>query len=223
MRSSKLFTVFLLSVFTVIIIIVFVFWGIGPGTNPTQQILVEVEGQRIYLQQFWNTYDRIADSYRQTVKDEKAFKRLKLKEKVFHDLINERAALVIAQEEGITVSDDAVIEAIKSKSMFHKDGHFDKKTYERLLKANRLTPKDYEATIRQTLVLEKFKHLVGETVHLSENELKTLESMKEQKEQMKEFMLLNKRDNALDVYLENIRPTLDIKINSTLFENNIKK
>ena len=221
MRSSKFFTVFLLSVFTVVIIIVFVFWGIGPGTNPTQQVLVEVEGQKIYLQEFWNTYNRIADSYRQTVRDDEALKKLHLKEKAFNDLVNERAALVIAQQEGITASNDEVIEAIQKEPMFQKDGRFDKTTYERLLKANRLTPKDYEATIRQGLVLEKLKHLIGETVQLSENELKSLESMKEQKEQIKKIILSNKRENALDIYLESIRPTLDIKINSPLYEQNV--
>lgn len=221
MRSSKFFTVFLLSVFTVIIIVVFVFWGIGPTTNPTQQVLVEVEGQKIYLQEFWNTYDNVADRYRQSIKDEEELKKLKLKEKVFNDLVNERVALVIAQREDITVSDDEVVENIKSEPMFQKNGHFDKTTYESLLKANRMTPKDYEAMIRQGLVLEKFKRLVGETVQLSESELKSLESMKEQKEQMKEFILSNKRDRAFDIYLEDIRPTLDIKINSTLYEENV--
>ena len=221
MRSSKFFTVFLLSVFTVVIIIVFVFWGIGPGTNPTQQVLVEVEGQKIYLQEFWNTYNRIADSYRQTVRDDEALKKLHLKEKAFNDLVNERAALVIAQQEGITASNDEVIEAVQKEPMFQKDGRFDKTIYERLLKANHMTPKDYEDIIRQGLVLEKLKRLVSETVQLSENELKSLESMKEQKEQMKEIILSNKRENALDIYLENIRPTLDIKINTPLYEQNV--
>ena len=221
MRSSKFFTVFLLSVFTVVIIIVFVFWGIGPGTNPTQQVLVEVEGQKIYLQEFWNTYNRIADSYRQTVRDDEALKKLHLKEKAFNDLVNERAALLIAQQEGITASNDEVIEAVQKEPMFQKDGRFDKTIYERLLKANHMTPKDYEDIIRQGLVLEKLKRLVSETVQLSENELKSLESMKEQKEQMKEIILSNKRENALDIYLENIRPTLDIKINTPLYEQNV--
>ena len=182
---------------------------------------MEVEGQKIYLQEFWNTYNRIADSYRQTVKDEEALKKLNLKEKAFNDLVNERAALVIAQQEGITASNDEVIEAVQKEPMFQKDGRFDKTIYERLLKANRMTPKDYEDIIRQGLVLEKLKRLVSETVQLSENELKSLESMKEQKEQMKEIILSNKRENALDIYLENIRPTLDIKINTPLYEQNV--
>jgi|GEM_PF-228016 len=221
MRSSKFFTVFLLSIFTVIIIVVFVFWGIGPGTNPTQQVLAEVEGQKIYLQEFWNTYDRISDSYRQTVKDEAALKNLKLKERVLNDLINERAALVIAAREGITVSDSEVVEAINSEPLFQKDGRFDSTTYKRILKASRLTPKEYESMRRQELTLEKLKHLVGETAELSENELKSLEAIKEQKEQMKEFILANKRENALDIYLEDIKPTLEIKINEPLYQENV--
>ena len=182
---------------------------------------MEVEGQKIYLQEFWNTYNRIADSYRQTVRDDEALKKLHLKEKAFNDLVNERAALVIAQQEGITASNDEVIEAVQKEPMFQKDGRFDKTIYERLLKANHMTPKDYEDIIRQGLVLEKLKRLVSETVQLSENELKSLESMKEQKEQMKEIILSNKRENALDIYLENIRPTLDIKINTPLYEQNV--
>ena len=220
-RSSKFFTVFLLSVFTVIIIVVFVFWGIGPGTNPTQQVLAEVEGQKIYLQEFWNAHDRISESYRQTVKDEEVLKKLKLKERVLNDLINERAALVIASSEGITVSNSEVVDAIRNEPVFQKDGHFDSTTYERILKASRFSPKEYETMRTQELTLAKVKRLVGESAELSENEIKSLESMKEQKDQMKEFMLANKQENVLDIYLEDIKPTLDIKINEQLYNEHV--
>ena len=220
-RSSKFFTVFLLSVFTVIIIVVFVFWGIGPGTNPTQQVLAEVEGQKIYLQEFWNAHDRISESYRQTVKDEEVLKKLKLKERVLNDLINERAALVIASSEGITVSNSEVVDAIRNEPVFQKDGRFDSATYERILKASRFSPKEYETMRTQELTLAKVKRLVGESAELSENEIKSLESMKEQKDQMKEFMLANKQENVLDIYLEDIKPTLDIKINEQLYNEHV--
>jgi peptidyl-prolyl cis-trans isomerase D len=151
------------------------------------------------------------------VKDEEALKKLKLKERVLNDLINERAALVIASSEGITVSDSEVVDAIRNEPVFQKDGRFDSATYERILKASRLSPKEYETMRTQELTLAKVKRLVGESAELSENEIKSLESMKEQKDQMKEFMLANKQENVLDIYLEDIRPTLDIKINEQLY------
>ncbi|MBI5050491.1 MAG: SurA N-terminal domain-containing protein [Nitrospirae bacterium] len=163
MRSHKFFTVFLLSAVTIMIIITFVFWGIGPKENPSNKIVAQVKNKKIAQQEYWRVHDNVERYYREIFKNEGDIKRLNLKEKVINDLIDREVLIIAAEDIGIRVTDKELQEAIVSNPLFHRNGVFGRDVYLRALKLYRVTPKEYESALKNEMVLNKMHRLIGES------------------------------------------------------------
>ncbi|MBI4653946.1 MAG: SurA N-terminal domain-containing protein [Nitrospirae bacterium] len=163
MRSHKFFTVFLLSAVTIMIIITFVFWGIGPKENPSAIVVAQVKNKKIAQQEYWRVHDNAERYYREIFKNEEDIKRLNLKEKVINDLIDREVLMIAAEDIGIRVTDKELQEAIVSNPLFHRNGVFSRDVYLRALKLNRVIPKEYESALKNEMVLNKMHRLIGES------------------------------------------------------------
>ena len=127
-----------------IVILSFIFWGIGPkDISNGVEIVAEVGKHKITAEEYWKRYDGVYRFYRELYKekfDEEMEKNLKLKEKVLDQMVNERVLLIAAQEEGIQASDEELQDAIAHDPAFMKNGVFDKVVYLNRLKLSRMTP-----------------------------------------------------------------------------------
>lgn len=201
-----------------IVIISFVFWGIGPVDETGEgSIVAKVGKHKITTENYWRTYDNVSRLYRQIYKDkfdEEMEKRLK--EEVLNSMIDEKVLLIAAEDVGITVSDEELYESITREPAFMKNGIFNKEVYLNRLRLNRITPAAYEDLKRQELKLNKMRRLIELSVDIADVTLKQASADKQLAEIFKEVMLRERKDKAVKSYIEGLKRQIRIKINTNL-------
>ncbi|MBI5196620.1 MAG: SurA N-terminal domain-containing protein [Nitrospirae bacterium] len=216
MRSHKFFSVFLLSVITGVIIVTFVFWGIGTQNQQVNSVLAEVEKEKITQEEYWRVFDNAERYYREQNKTEEEMKKLNLKDKVLNDLIDSKVLMIAANNMKIKVTEDELQQEIMNNPSFQKNGVFDKNVYLRTLELNRTTPAAYESSMMKELTLKKMQMLIGETAELSQDEIKVLEALQGEKTQLANAFLSIKRELLTKAYVEGLKRQMNIKINKDM-------
>ncbi len=217
MRSHKFFSVFLLAAITIMIIISFVFWGIGPKDNPDVAYAARVEDIRITLNDYWRAYDNEYKRLSEQYPDKEEIEKLNVPTRVINSLINRNVLLIAAQKAGIKVTEKEIQEAIINTPYFQRDGAFDQNVYKRALKLSRITPQEFENSLRNDLIITKMSQLISETAELSSEELKILDSIKGgNKEQLMDMFLSTKSNQSINAYIESIKRQLTITINKDI-------
>lgn len=194
-----------------IVILSFIFWGVGTIDQPTKVVVAEVEKERISLEEYWMAYDRLRDFYRETMKEgftEEMEKKLNLKQRVLDILIDERVLLIAAKRAGITVSEKELEEAITNDPAFIRNGKFNREIYLRTLQLKRMTPQLYESMRKRELLLLKMRRLIGESVDIPQTDVK--------EETLKQAMLIEMREGAIKSYIEGLKRGMKIKVNQQL-------
>lgn len=144
-----------------LVIITFVFWGIGTVDKPKVDYVAEVDGQKILADKFWRNYEEMRRFYREVFKDKAEEIEKGLKEKVLEDMINEEVLLWIARKYEIQATDKEVQNAIINDPRFMRNGVFQKDIYFQVLKLNRLKPEQYEAYIKREITIGKTLQLIA--------------------------------------------------------------
>lgn len=200
-----------------IVILSFIFWGVGSvDKSDRSNVVAEVGKYKITGEEYWRTYDRMFNFYRDMYKekfDEEMQKKLNLKEGVLNSLVDNRVLLIAAKEGGIAVSDDELNEAIKNEPAFMKDGAFDSTVYQNRLRLMRLTPEAFEAAKRQELILTKMRRLIELSTAIPSDELVKISGPDEQTTKaLQDAMLQNARATALRSYVEGVKKGMKIKL-----------
>lgn len=166
---------FLLTVFITLISIVFIFWGFyGDFGNPLSRTdLASVNGKKITLQEFQNSYQNTIRMYQNILKDQftpEMEKQFNLKQVALNELIDQQLVLSGAEKLGLQATDAEVRDQIIKLPYFQKEGKFDKGLYLSLLKANRIVPSQFEDNIRTDLLQRKVITLVRSQIRVSPEE-----------------------------------------------------
>lgn len=202
-----------------IVILSFIFWGVGTVDKSTGLPVAEIGREKITLEEYWRTYDRMRDFYRETYKekfDEEMEKKLKLKEKVLDSLIDERVLLLAAKNTGIKVKDAELQEAIMNDPAFTRGGVFNRDIYLRTLQLNRITPEFFESMKRQELTLLKMRRLIEESVDVTDADMKQVSGDEQTVKALSQVILLDKREKAVKSYVEGLKQNMKIKVNTQL-------
>ncbi len=132
------------------------------GLNSTD-VVAEVEGRRITAGEFRRSYYEQVQAYRtaygDTLNDE-MLRQLGLDQRLLQQMIDEEAALAEAARLGVSVSDAELRERILTMPAFQENGRFiGDERYRQLLQLQRppLTPAEFEARLRRSLVVEKLR------------------------------------------------------------------
>lgn len=168
-------SIYVLLIFGVIIV-VFIFWGVGPGGDKVQKDYVaSVNGEGITVRDFQNVYRNQLEYYRNNLGEgftEETAEKLDLKHRAVDILVNRLLAIQAAEKEGIEVFADEVQQAIASMPAFAEDGKFSFEQYDRVLKANRIMPQDFEESVKYDILTSKMREHVTSGVTVNEEELK---------------------------------------------------
>ena len=202
-----------------IVILSFVFWGVGTSDKSTSVSIAEIGKEKITVEEYWRAYDRMRDMYREIFKgqfNEDMEKKLKLKDSVLNGLIDERVLLNSAKTLGITVTDKELQDVITSDQRFMRDGAFKKEVYFKTLDLSRLTPEMYENSLRQQLELQKLRRLIGSAVDVTPADLKVAEGDESKIEEMKKAAISNLRETATKSYIEGVKQKMKLKVNMDL-------
>jgi len=167
-------TSFIIKALFAIIIIVFIFWGVG-SFREKDKVVAEVGPHKIYYTEYIETYKRFLNMYKMIYKDnldENLLNSLKIKEKVMDDLIDRYIILIIGKKMGIHVSEREMNEHITSMNAFKRNGKFDRKLYEEVLKRHNLDPKKFKEGERTSIITTKLINiLIDNAVFLTEEDL----------------------------------------------------
>lgn len=194
-----------------IVILSFIFWGVGTIDKSINVAVVEIDKEKVSLEEYWRAYDRVREFYRETLKEgftEEVEKNLNLKQKVLDILIDERVLLIAAKKAGLTVSEKELEEAIINDPAFMRDGRFNRDVYIRTLELNRLTPQIYESMRKKELLLTKMRRVITESVDIPQVDLKD--------DALRQAMLSSMREGAVKSYVEGLKKGLKIKVNQQL-------
>jgi hypothetical protein len=205
-----------------IIIITFVFWGVGTvDKTGNVEVIAEVGEHKITVEEYWKAYDRTFRFYKEVYKDAFNEKMQKdLKEKIIDSLMDEKVLLIASKEAGISVSDEELQDSIAGERAFLKNGVFDKEVYINRLRLNRITPEVFENMKRQELIYEKMRRLVELSVDATAMDIQLPQpSGNEQAADMiRQAMMGDKKGKAVKSFIEGYKKSLKIKINKKLIE-----
>lgn len=157
-----------------IIIIVFVFYFGSMGSKNQADVLVTIDGKNISRAEFQKEYEDVVEMYRQRLGGkltEDMIKGLKIKEQILERMISEGIRLKKAQELHVRVSDEELKGIIASMPAFHRNGVFDEKTYQQLLRQNHLTPDEFENMQRKAVLSAKLDDLLQDGITVSDAEI----------------------------------------------------
>ena len=145
-----------------IIIVVFVFWGIGSYTGP-KGIVASVNGKNITEAEFMRARQNMEENVRRNVPDitPEMWASLNLDQQVLQGLMQEKLIEHEAERAGLTVSLYELRALLEQLPYFQTDGKFDAELYKRLLAQNHMTPQQFEAEQARGMLPAKLQRLVG--------------------------------------------------------------
>lgn len=156
---------------------IFLVWGMGGADKGSKEIIAYVYEKPIYFEEFNQTLQNLINFYRRIYRDkfnEDMIKEHGLKRRALDDLIQKRILLHEAADLGLDVTKGELVSRIKSTGTFQENGVFDPFRYKQILKANHLTPSQYEAGLRQAILSEKVEMMIRDRAKVSEKEIHDL-------------------------------------------------
>ncbi len=129
-----------------IIILPFVFWGMGDvfrGGN--QNVIASIDSEKVSTQEFVEYLRRLNLNEEQI----KNLPNTDLIEKILSEYIGKRVMALEIEKLKITVNDDALRNIIKSDKLFFKDNKFSRTEYEKFLIKSGITAPQFEANIAE--------------------------------------------------------------------------
>ncbi len=159
-----------------IIVVVFILWGVGGMLSRRQQpgdMVAEVNEHAITSDEVDRAYQNLLDAYRNMFAKNASpelLKALHLRERALDELIRVNLMQQEAERLGLGVTDDEVRRSIEEQEAFQRAGQFDRTRYMELLRGNRLTPTEYEATQREQILVDKLQNALLAGVYVSDAE-----------------------------------------------------
>ena len=216
---GKLSKSFFLKLLVGIIILPFVFWGMGDvfrGGN--QNVVATVGSNKISTQEFVNYINRL------NLNDEqiKSLSKTDLVEQILSDYIGKKVMSLEIEKLGIVVNDNALRDIIKNDKSFFKGEKFSRTEYEKFLIKSGITAPQFEANIVEQEKRRQFlsslaggiviPEILVEKEFMKENQTKTIQYIdlekyhsknKPSQESIKELYERNK--NVFFIELKSIR------------------
>ncbi len=162
-----------------IIILVFVFWGVGGFRAGRKAILAKVNGEEITSQEFLKIYQREYDRIlrRRPSLTAEDIRKMGLKQIIFNQLVNEKLLLQEANKLGIIITPQQLRQQITSMAIFqNKNKTFDPSRYRAVLSSNDMTPIEFETLVEKDMRIQQLKKDVTQAISTLDEEAKDLYS-----------------------------------------------
>ncbi|HEX9758614.1 MAG TPA: SurA N-terminal domain-containing protein [Nitrospiria bacterium] len=186
-------------------------------TAPTSNVIAEVNGDKISMDEFRLSEKNARDYYRNLFQDnysEDLMRQFNLKKRVLDELIEKRLWLDFARQMDLDVSNEEVRENIVHLPAFQKKGRFDRDTYNRYLAFIRAKPETFEKEQRELLLIQKAKELVRESVMVTgqeiQPELEETGTQPDALEQKRKELIQRKQDRAVFAFTESLKAKANI-------------
>jgi peptidyl-prolyl cis-trans isomerase D len=153
--------------------------GLNQGMTPAGNRLATIDAETISVSDFQRRYRAQIQAYRASyggkVTDE-ILQQMGVPQQVLQQMIQEKAELTEAERAGITVSDAEVRVQIMAIPGLQENGQFiGEERYTQLLAQQNppITPSVFEASVREGLILDKFRAGLTEWMSVSDTDLES--------------------------------------------------
>jgi len=144
-------------------------WGFDDNNNNKNNVIANVNGLSISLDDYRRAYKNASTFYREVLQekyDDKKFRKQVIEEMIERQLWAQEAAQM-----RLFVTDTELSESVIHLPAFQRDGKFSPERYRRILASEKLTPYLFEQQHRLELLINKAKDLIKETVSLTPEEI----------------------------------------------------
>ena len=164
-----------------VIVLVFIFLGLGPDRNSGSNIVAEVNKTVISWDDYRLAYNELVEGYRRQLGGnltEEMIKMFRLRDQALEGLITSELMTQEAKRIKLQVTDEELSKAIVDLPYFKKEGVFDKALYEALLRQNGLSVPQFEAQQRKSMLISKLRSMVESGVLVTDDETQELYKFK---------------------------------------------
>ena len=148
-----------------ILIIPFAFVGVSSYfTSDAVNAVAVVNDQEITSSQFnqgFQNYRRRMQAQLGAAFDAEAFDQAIVRRQFLDRMIDEELLAQVSLDAGLAVSNETLAQTIRSLPSFEVDGEFNSDVYQASLAAQGLTPAQFEADIRGSMVLNQFPSVIA--------------------------------------------------------------
>ena len=155
----------------------FVGWG-SYDYGKSDSTVAIVGNKEVPLKDVQNEYSNLYSQYQQMLGgqfNKELAEQFKLEDAALQRVTQKYLILNYADELGLMATDKEVALELVKINAFFKDGKFDKTTYLNVLKQNRRTATEFEAQLKQDILVNKVQNLFETS--LKPNELKNISSL----------------------------------------------
>src|SRR5512136_720878 len=166
------------------VIIVFIFYFGSTRWREKAEAIAIIDGKVIPYVEFHKKYQNLVEAYRQQYKGaltDEMLKSLNLKQQAYDSIINQAVILQKAKDLGIEVSEEEIKGSILSTPAFQRNGVFDERIYNQILRQNKMTPADFEDSQRTLIATVKLEDLIQNGVKVSDKEALDLYRLQNEK------------------------------------------
>ena len=187
-----------------IIILVFVFWGVGSFRGDNKKILAEVNDSSISSKEFMRYHERRLRQLQQKRPNisQEELQKMDFKRRVFDQLVNRKLLLQKAKDLNLFVTSAELKGRITNMQAFaNKNKDFDRSRYRSVLRANNMMPAQFENRMQQSLLQEKLQSSIAASVKPGMAEAKDLFDFSREKVKI-EYIFYEQSDFLDKVELE---------------------
>ncbi|HZV62180.1 MAG TPA: SurA N-terminal domain-containing protein [Methylophilaceae bacterium] len=154
-----------------LITIPFALWGIDSYLNQagSSAAIATVDGEEITVQQYGNALQNLRNQLQAEGRvDPALLERPEIKQSVLDRLVTTRLLRNEAEDANFRISDDQLAKHIIGLPEFQNDGQFSQELYDQILAQNRLTPSQFENSMRAELLLQQVRNSLGTLTYAPE-------------------------------------------------------
>jgi len=213
----KITTSFLAKVLIGIIILPFLFWGMGDvfrGGN--QNILATIDSEKISTQSFLEYVNRL-NLNKQQVEE---LNKTNLLDKILSDYIGKKIISLEIESQGINLSNQSLKKIIVTDKTFQKDNKFSRTSYEKFLLESRISASIFEQNISEQEKKRQLLTFLSEGIVLPEALIKK-EFENENQIKLIKYLELDELYKDVQIKDEEIKKTYES--NKNLFTQEFKK
>ncbi len=160
-------------IFLGIIVIVFVFWGIGSFTSQRKDLVAKVNGVPITFKEYQEYYNFQISRIKQTFGElsEEELAKFQIKEKVLEDLIKFKLLEKEAEDLGIKITPIEINYIISQIPSFQENGRFNFNKYQYILRELKISPEFFEKIIKLDLIIQRLNLILTTPILVSKQEI----------------------------------------------------
>jgi len=150
--------------------------GVGVGAAPTE-VIAEVDGRIVTAGQFLQRYNAQMQSYRAAYGsslNDQILRQLGIDQQILQQMIDEQAAVIEAERQGLSVSDEELAQRIFAIPGLQENGRFiGEERYELILRSQvpPLTKAAFEENLRRSLTVDKLRAALTDWMTVSDAEI----------------------------------------------------